>query len=32
MPTFLFFKNGEKVHEVIGANLKGIVSKVEELK
>jgi thioredoxin 1 len=20
MPTFLFFKNGEKIHEIVGAN------------
>ncbi|XP_072010518.1 thioredoxin-like isoform X2 [Engystomops pustulosus] len=32
MPTFQFFKNGEKVHEFSGANQNSLESKVAELK
>lgn len=31
MPTFMFFKDGNKVGEVIGANLKAITQKIEDL-
>jgi hypothetical protein len=31
MPTFAFFKDGEKVGEVVGANLTNIVNKLKEL-
>lgn len=30
MPTFLFFKNGEKVETVVGANLKKIEEALEK--
>ncbi|MCR9066797.1 MAG: thioredoxin [Cytophagales bacterium] len=32
MPTFLFFKNGEKVADIVGANFQGIKDKVLSLK
>ncbi|ORZ17912.1 thioredoxin [Absidia repens] len=31
MPTFMFFKNGSKVGEVVGASLPNIVNKIKEL-
>jgi thioredoxin 1 len=30
MPTFMFFKNGEKVTEVVGANPKAIEAAIKE--
>ncbi|KAI9662705.1 MAG: Cytoplasmic thioredoxin isoenzyme 2 [Alyxoria varia] len=30
MPTFLFFKNGEKVQEVVGANATAIKAAIEQ--
>lgn len=30
MPTFVFFKNGEKVGEVVGANPKAIEAGIQE--
>ncbi|KAI8084548.1 thioredoxin-like protein [Halteromyces radiatus] len=30
MPTFMFFKNSNKVDEVVGANLSSIVNKIKE--
>ncbi|KAI8084549.1 thioredoxin TrxA [Halteromyces radiatus] len=30
MPTFMFFKNGNKVDEVVGANLASIVNKIKQ--
>merc|ERR1711964_689795 len=32
MPTFQFFKAGEKVHQIEGADFDGLVKKIEELK
>merc|ERR1719218_55407 len=32
MPTFQFFKNGEKVHQIRGADWEGVKAKIEELK
>ena len=32
MPTFQFFKGGEKVHEIQGADFEGVKSKIDELK
>ena len=32
MPTFQFYKGGNKVHEMQGANYDGLVAKIEELK
>ena len=32
MPTFQFYKNGNKVHEIQGADFEGLKSKIEELK
>ena len=32
MPTFQFYKGGNKVHEIQGANYDGLVAKIEELK
>mmetsp|Transcript_76071 Transcript_76071/g.114534 ORF Transcript_76071/g.114534 Transcript_76071/m.114534 type:complete len:105 (+) Transcript_76071:48-362(+) len=32
MPTFLFFKNGAKVAEVVGASMKNIKEKLNQLK
>ena len=31
MPTFQFYKNGEKVHQIRGADFEGVKAKVEEL-
>ena len=31
MPTFLFFKNGEKVNEVVGANPKAIEAAIKAI-
>jgi thioredoxin 1 len=31
LPTFLFFKNGNVVHKIEGADLKEVVSKLSEL-
>uniref|UniRef100_A0A7S3CK91 Thioredoxin n=1 Tax=Strombidium rassoulzadegani TaxID=1082188 RepID=A0A7S3CK91_9SPIT len=31
MPTFQFYKNKEKVHEIQGANYDGVVAKINEL-
>uniref|UniRef100_A0A7S3MX70 Thioredoxin n=1 Tax=Strombidium inclinatum TaxID=197538 RepID=A0A7S3MX70_9SPIT len=31
MPTFQFYKGGEKVHEVQGADFEGVKSKINEL-
>jgi thioredoxin 1 len=30
MPTFLIFKNGEKVAEIVGANPKSLLAAIEE--
>lgn len=30
MPTFLIFKNGEKVDEVVGANERAVVAAIEK--
>jgi thioredoxin 1 len=30
MPTFMFFKNGEKVGEVVGANPKALQGAIEQ--
>ena len=32
MPTFQFYKGGNKVHEIQGANYDGLVAKINELK
>ena len=32
MPTFQFYKGGNKVHEIQGADFDGVKAKVEELK
>merc|ERR1711964_22312 len=32
MPTFQFYKGGEKVYQMEGANFDGLVAKIEELK
>lgn len=32
MPTFQFYKGGEKIHEIQGANFEGLKAKIEELK
>merc|ERR1712070_567024 len=32
MPTFQFYKGGEKVHEIQGADFEGLKAKIEELK
>jgi hypothetical protein len=32
MPTFMFFKNGVKVGEVVGANIAAVESKIKEFK
>ena len=32
MPTFQFFKDGAKIHEIQGADFEGIKAKIEELK
>eukprot|EP00928_Gymnodinium_smaydae_P096125 TRINITY_DN8427_c0_g1_i1.p2 TRINITY_DN8427_c0_g1~~TRINITY_DN8427_c0_g1_i1.p2 ORF type:complete len:105 (+),score=34.60 TRINITY_DN8427_c0_g1_i1:74-388(+) len=32
MPTFQFYKNGNKVHEIQGADWDAVVAKIEELK
>ena len=32
MPTFQFYKGGNKVHEIQGADFDGLVAKVNELK
>lgn len=31
MPTFLFFKNGQKVDELVGADLNSLKSKIQAL-
>merc|ERR1712000_576719 len=31
MPTFMFFKNGDKVDEMVGANPQGLLAKLKEL-
>ena len=31
MPTFLFFKNGDKVDEMVGASPQGLLAKLKEL-
>ena len=32
MPTFQFFKGGQKVHEIQGANFEGLKAAIEEYK
>lgn len=32
MPTFQFYKGGEKVHQIRGADWEGVKAKIEELK
>merc|ERR1712146_805336 len=32
MPTFQFYKGGEKVHQIRGADFEGVKAKIEELK
>ena len=32
MPTFQFYKNGAKIHEMVGANWDGLVAKINEHK
>merc|ERR1711912_78548 len=32
MPTFQFYKGGNKVHEIQGADFEGLKAKIEELK
>jgi len=32
MPTFQFYKGGEKIHEIQGADWEGLKAKIEELK
>ena len=32
MPTFQFYKGGQKIHEIRGGNIDEIVAKIEELK
>jgi len=32
MPTFYFFKNGIKIHELVGANFQNLVSMIVQLK
>ena len=32
MPTFQFYKGGEKIHEIQGADWDGLKAKIEELK
>ena len=32
MPTFIFYKNGESVHQIRGADFEGVKAKIEELK
>lgn len=31
MPTFYIFKDGEKVHDVVGANPKGLLAGIEQV-